>query len=324
MLTHREHEAVPRALLLDLGGVWIQDGDLTERARWAAAHGMDADQLYHAYLEAIGPGWEGGRSDAEIHELLLAACGADRGELDALLRALHAHETLDPSITNMVATLRASGVLIGIISNAGPNARAALCEKFGLDERSDVMLISAEVGVSKPHPHIYEEATRLLGVARTDCVFVDDKPANVEAARALGMAGIDFVSVEQACADITSAIGVDVGRLVPAAWLGRTVHVVVDRPLGAEHPSGTFSYETSYGFVPGFRSPDGEALDAYVLGPPEPVATFGGTVVGVVLRRDDVEDKLVVSDRDGWTAATIEAAIRFQERFFDSTVVTEG
>lgn len=194
-----------KALLLDLGGVWIQDGDFSERERWAAAHGLTADELHRAYLDAIGPGWEGGRTDDEIQERLLAACGVGHDELDALLTALHAHETLDPSLTALVATLRADGVRIGIVSNAGPNARHALNAKFQLDDRADVMLISAEVGASKPHPHIYEEAMRLLDVSPADCVFVDDKPANVDAARAIGMIAIACTDIVQTCADITAA-----------------------------------------------------------------------------------------------------------------------
>lgn len=65
---------------------------------------------------------------------------------------------------------------------------------------------------------------------------------------------------------------VEVGRLDPSAWLGRRVRVVIDRPLGSLHP-------------------DGEELDAYVVGPETPVVEYEGEVVGVVLRADDVEDK---------------------------------
>ena len=116
---------------------------------------------------------------------------------------------------------------------------------------------------------------------------------------------------------------VEVGRLEPGDWLGREVRVVVDRPLGSTHPDGGFTYEVNYGFVPGFLAPDGEELDAYVLGPTTAVAEHTGPVLAVVLRRDDVEDKLVVGvpGAEAPSAAAIADAIRFQERFFDSRVV---
>lgn len=120
---------------------------------------------------------------------------------------------------------------------------------------------------------------------------------------------------------VADDVPVAVGRLDPNEWLGRRVHVIIDRPIGSVHPSGTFSYEQNYGFLPGFVSPDGDELDAYVIGVQEPVDDFHGVVIGVVLRRDDIEDKLVVSKGETWSIAGIQAAIAFQERFFSSRIV---
>jgi len=117
---------------------------------------------------------------------------------------------------------------------------------------------------------------------------------------------------------------VEVGRLDPAEWLGRRVHVMVDRPRGSTHPAGGFRYEVDYGFVPGLFAPDGEELDAYVLGSDEPLTECEGEVIAVVVRADDNEDKLVVGLTGPCPREQIEAAIRFQEQFFDSTVVTEA
>ncbi len=94
----------------------------------------------------------------------------------------------------------------------------------------------------------------------------------------------------------------------------------IDRPLGSKHPSGGFTYEVKYGFVAGYIAPDGEELDAYVLGPAGPVECFEGTVVAVVLRSDDIEDKLVIAEVGRWNE--IASAIAFRERFFTSTVIT--
>jgi GrpB-like predicted nucleotidyltransferase (UPF0157 family) len=116
----------------------------------------------------------------------------------------------------------------------------------------------------------------------------------------------------------------EVGRLLPVEWIGQAVHVVMDRPLGSSHPSHGYRYELNYGYVPGLIAPDGEELDAYVVGAREPLEQCDGVVVAVVLRRDDVEDKLVVSIGGTWDAASIATAVHFQERFFDSEVVTEG
>lgn len=115
---------------------------------------------------------------------------------------------------------------------------------------------------------------------------------------------------------------VEVGRLVPEEWLGRDVDVVIDRPLGSRHPRAGFLYTVNYGFVPGYVAPDGEELDAYVIGPDAPLEKYSGRVVAVILRADDVEDKLVVSQLEGWTSEAVHNLVTFQERFFQSSIIT--
>lgn len=107
------------------------------------------------------------------------------------------------------------------------------------------------------------------------------------------------------------------------SWLGRTVEVTVDRPLGSAHPEHpALVYPINYGFVAGTVAGDGEPLDAYVLGVDAPVDTVTGTVVAVIERGNDVEDKLVVAvpGSGPWAAAAITEAVHFQEQWFDSHV----
>ncbi len=105
-------------------------------------------------------------------------------------------------------------------------------------------------------------------------------------------------------------------------WAGRTIRVVIDRPLGSTHPERGYHYEVNYGFVPGAIAPDGEELDVYLLGTSEPLEVCeSAEVVAIVRRRDDVEDKLVaIVGAESWDAEKIAASVRFQEQFFDSWV----
>lgn len=104
-------------------------------------------------------------------------------------------------------------------------------------------------------------------------------------------------------------------------WIGRTVEVVIDRPLGSVHPRDPDTrYEVNYGFVPQTRAPDGHELDVYVLGSEEPIDRCEATVIAIVRRRNDVEDKLVASLGGEWDASSIERAVRFQEQWFDSWI----
>lgn len=77
-------------------------------------------------------------------------------------------------------------------------------------------------------------------------------------------------------------------------FLGKTVTVKMDRPLGSHHPDWGFLYERNYGYIPDTISGDGEELDAYILNVDTPVETFTGTCVAVIHRTNDDDDKLVV------------------------------
>ncbi|WP_420596567.1 inorganic diphosphatase [Deinococcus sp.] len=107
-------------------------------------------------------------------------------------------------------------------------------------------------------------------------------------------------------------------------YLGQTVHVVVDRPLGSVHPRWPdLIYPLNYGELPGTLSGDGQPIDAYLVGWTEPLIEAWGVVVAVVVRENDDEDKLIVA-RPGtvWTPDELWAAVNFQERFFVSHLVT--
>ena len=78
-------------------------------------------------------------------------------------------------------------------------------------------------------------------------------------------------------------------------YLGKTVTIEIDRPVGYVHTKGekTLVYPINYGYIPGILGGDGEELDVFLIGVDSPVSTFTGEIIGIVYRADDVEDKLV-------------------------------
>lgn len=108
------------------------------------------------------------------------------------------------------------------------------------------------------------------------------------------------------------------------AFIGQVVTVHIDRPMGSRHPAHGFLYPLNYGCVPGVLAPDGEELDAYVLGVFAPVAQFTGRCTAVIHRLDDHDDKLIlVPDGREYTDDQIRALVEFQERFFRSVIVRQ-
>lgn len=108
------------------------------------------------------------------------------------------------------------------------------------------------------------------------------------------------------------------------AFLGKQVTVRMDRPLGSRHPQHGVIYPVNYGYVPGYPAPDGDDLDAYVLGVFEPLREFTGRCIAVIHRLDDDDDKLVVVPKGvQYSDQQITALTEFQERFFQSVIVRE-
>jgi HAD superfamily hydrolase (TIGR01509 family) len=71
----------------------------------------------------------------------------------------------------------------------------------------DQCVVSYEVGAMKPGPHIYQEVLRRSGMPAEACVFIDDRPGNVDGAKRVGMQAFQFTSPEQ-CATDLAGIGV--------------------------------------------------------------------------------------------------------------------
>lgn len=114
-----------------------------------------------------------------------------------LAAALWSHLFEAPKVREeLVALLRQirGRTRLGLLSNAGPDLRATLGPAADL---FDDVVISAEVGLRKPQPEIFQLALRRLGVEAADAVFIDDLQRNIDAARSLGLHAYRFVTPGQ-------------------------------------------------------------------------------------------------------------------------------
>lgn len=108
-------------------------------------------------------------------------------------------------------------------------------------------------------------------------------------------------------------------------YLGKTVEIEIDRPIGTPHPKHPeIIYPINYGYIPNVFGGDGEELDVYILGIDEKIEEGDRTtakIIGIVYRKNDVEDKLVaVPEGMLYTPEEIERQIHFQEQYYDSHV----
>jgi len=83
-----------------------------------------------------------------------------------------------------------------------------------------------------------------------------------------------------------------------------------------------FLHPINYGFIPGTKAPDGEELDAYILGVDTPLKMFTGKCIAIIHRTDNDDDKLVLAkDGTDYTDDQIRSLTHFQEQWFKSEII---
>lgn len=105
-------------------------------------------------------------------------------------------------------------------------------------------------------------------------------------------------------------------------FLGQTVTLDINQPLGTKYPRHDFVYPINYDFVPEMLSPDGAEMNVYVLGVSVPLAASTGECIAVIHCTSDDDDKLIiVLAGQAYTDDEARAATFFQERFFKSLIL---
>lgn len=198
MRVPRSHQAV----LFDYGGVLT--GPVRESiAAWLRCDGIDPasfTRTLRAWLSRSAPEGtpihrlEAGELSVTVFELLLAA------ELEThagtpvrpagLLGRIFAGLRAAPEMFEMVERLRGAGVRVGLLSNSWGNTYP----RDRIDGLFDPVVISAEVGLRKPHAPIFEHALARWDLPAEAVVFVDDAEPNIEGARAVGLTAVHHTS----------------------------------------------------------------------------------------------------------------------------------
>lgn len=73
-----------------------------------------------------------------------------------------------------------------VVSDAWPSLRGVF-KKAGLDTYFNSLIISSELGVTKPNPQMYKTALEELGLNEDEVIFIDDNPKNCDGACQLGI-----------------------------------------------------------------------------------------------------------------------------------------
>jgi putative hydrolase of the HAD superfamily len=193
-----------RGLILDFGGVVTTDFYGALRA-FGVREGLGANAVEHVLREteegraALAGVEDGTVPQAEYETTLARLLGIDSGGL--LGRILADLRPCQP-VLDLVARARGAGIVTAVLSNSWGTGSYDPYAGYDLESRFDAVVISDLVGLRKPGEEIYQLTTDKLGLAPSECVFVDDTAHNLPSAERLGMKGVLFTDVEAGIAQI--------------------------------------------------------------------------------------------------------------------------
>ena len=196
-----------RAVIFDLGGVLVRTEERAPRQQLAARLGMTYEQLSSLVFDSPSARLAmQGKIAPEAHwETVRAALALSPQELSVVRSDFWAGDVLDSGLVDTLRALRPR-YKTALLSNAWGDLRQALASEWKIADVFDELVISAEVGLLKPAPRIYQLALERLGVAPQEAVFMDDFTENVAGARAVGMHAIHFRDSGQARADLEAVL----------------------------------------------------------------------------------------------------------------------
>lgn len=91
------------------------------------------------------------------------------------------------------------------LNNESEELNAYRIRKFDLTRNFAAFFASCYLRARKPDPLIYRVALGITQHAPQECIFIDDRPANLEPAKALGMNTILFRSAEELRASLAES-----------------------------------------------------------------------------------------------------------------------
>jgi putative hydrolase of the HAD superfamily len=101
------------------------------------------------------------------------------------------HGELNRPVAEILTTARRSGILVMLLSNATVRLWDDL-DHHGIRYLADKVYCSADIGLAKPDPRVYELVISQVSVPADRVLYVDDTASWVQAGRRLGMRGYAY------------------------------------------------------------------------------------------------------------------------------------
>jgi putative hydrolase of the HAD superfamily len=197
-----------RAVVFDFGMVLSGQPNMDAHASMVRITGLPVERFESFYWADRLAYDQGTLSGIQFWKNFVRDAGLDLDE--SAIKELHRLDaiywtTQNPAMLAWQKRLKEHGMLTGILSNMGDSVLASLQKEFDWLDRFDVLVWSFQLGLIKPDPAIYNFLLEKLGTRPEETLFLDDRPANVDAAIALGIRALQFTTIERLCDDLMAS-----------------------------------------------------------------------------------------------------------------------
>ena len=146
----------------------------------------------------------------QIHERLVEAYGLTLNYIEFEHAWLKPYSEPIPGMAKLVESLTRNHTVL-LLSNVDRYYWQSVYAMHPELEWFDTLLLSFDLGIAKPDPEIFMHASYVAKAEPSQCFFVDDTLANVDAAKLLDFEGYQFKGVPRLLNELTrkgiSAIG---------------------------------------------------------------------------------------------------------------------
>ncbi len=196
-----------KAVIFDLGGVLVRTEDWTARTNLATRLGMSREELERAVFGGASAvrATLGEIPVTEHWENVRRVLNLPPEGMDELQTGFWGGDRLDTDLVDFVRGLRAN-YRTALLTNAWSDSREVICSRLRICDAFDELVISAEIGLAKPDPRIFEYAVKKLKVTPGEALFVDDFAENIESALKFGLYAIQFKSAEETRAEVEEGL----------------------------------------------------------------------------------------------------------------------
>ncbi len=199
-------------LFWDIGGVILTNGwDSASRRQAASIFQLDWEEFQDRH-DLTFPAFDCGQVTLNEYldrTLFYRPRSFSREEFTAFM---FAQSKEYPETRAVLDSLAATGkYFLGAINNEPLELNQYRIEAFHLRKDFVVFFSSCYVGARKPDPTIYLLALQVTQSLPEQCVFIDDRPINLEHPRQLGLSVIHYQNPEQLRAEL-NRLGIEVPR----------------------------------------------------------------------------------------------------------------